>query len=90
LGYTSTDKSKVDAMWGWYGGIPATAIADLALTVSNPPTQAEVQAVANKVDALLALLRSVGILANALFAYLRSDGVSGIFRPDGSSVYRRP
>jgi len=33
------------------------AVSDLAITVSNPPTQAEVQAIANKVDALLAAAR---------------------------------
>jgi hypothetical protein len=32
-------------------------VAVLGLTVSNPPTQAEVQAVANKLDELLAALR---------------------------------
>lgn len=38
------------------------AVADLALTVSNPPTQAEVQAIANKVDALLAAARAANHL----------------------------
>jgi hypothetical protein len=33
------------------------AIASLGLTISNPPTQAQVQAVANKVDELLAAMR---------------------------------
>ena len=35
----------------------ATAIADLDQTISNPPTQAEVQAISDKLDALLAALR---------------------------------
>lgn len=39
------------------------AIADLALVVTDPPTQAEVQAVADKVDAVLAALRGAGQLA---------------------------
>ena len=34
------------------------AVADLNLTVSNPPTQAEVQSIADKVDELLQALRS--------------------------------
>lgn len=44
-------------------GNPAAAIASLNQTTSNPPTQAEVQAIANKVDALLAALRAAGQLA---------------------------
>lgn len=39
------------------------AIADLALVVTDPPTQAEVQAIADKVDAILAALRAGGQLA---------------------------
>lgn len=38
------------------------AIADLSLTVSNPPTQAEVQAIANKMDALLGAMRTAAHL----------------------------
>lgn len=41
----------------------ATAIADLAQVTTNPPTQAEVQAIADKVDALLAVMRTAGQLA---------------------------
>lgn len=39
------------------------AIASLALVVTDPPTQAEVQAVADKVDAVLAVLRAAGMIA---------------------------
>ncbi len=39
------------------------AVASLNLTVSNPPTQAEVQAIANKVDELLAAMRRASHLA---------------------------
>lgn len=35
------------------------AIASLALTISNPPTSAEVQAIADKVDELIDALRRV-------------------------------
>jgi len=35
----------------------SNVVAELNLTVSNPPTQAEVQAVANKLDELIAALR---------------------------------
>lgn len=34
------------------------AVAELAMTASNPPTQAEVQAIADKVDALIAALQA--------------------------------
>lgn len=37
-------------------------ITDLAQTISDPPTQAEVQAISDKVDAILAALRSAGVL----------------------------
>lgn len=40
----------------------AAAVADLDQTISDPPTQAEVQAISDKVDALLASLRSAGLL----------------------------
>lgn len=36
-------------------------IANLGLTISNPPTQAEVQAIANKIDAILAADRTAGL-----------------------------
>lgn len=37
-------------------------IANLGLTISNPPTQAQVQAVADKVDSILVALRNANIL----------------------------
>lgn len=37
----------------------ATAVADLNQTISDPPTQAEVQAISDKVDELLAALRAI-------------------------------
>lgn len=40
-----------------------TGIADLAMTVTDPPTTAEVQAVADKLDIVLAALRAAGIIA---------------------------
>ena len=39
------------------------AISDLALTISNPPTQAQVQAISNKVDSILVALRSSNIIS---------------------------
>lgn len=42
--------------------LKAAAVADLALTVTNPPTQAEVQAIHDKLNALMGSLRTAGIL----------------------------
>lgn len=42
--------------------LKASAIADLNLTVSNPPTQAEGQAMADKIDEILAALRTIAKL----------------------------
>jgi len=39
------------------------AITDLALTISSPPTQAQVQSISNKVDSILAALRSSNIIS---------------------------
>lgn len=39
------------------------AEADLNQTISDPPTQAEVQAISDKIDALLAKLRSANVIA---------------------------
>lgn len=41
-----------------------TAEADLNQTISDPPTQAEVQAITDKIDAFLAKIRLAGILAS--------------------------
>lgn len=41
----------------------ALAVADLAAAISNPPTQAEVTAIRDKVNALMASLRVAGVLA---------------------------
>jgi hypothetical protein len=38
------------------------AIANLGLTISNPPTQAQVQAVANKVDQIITALTAAKII----------------------------
>lgn len=38
------------------------AVADLNQTITDPPTQAEVQAISDKVDELLASLRAAGII----------------------------
>ena len=41
------------------------AIVDLDQDISASPTEAEVQAISDKVDALLSALRSAGVLAEA-------------------------
>jgi len=40
----------------------AAAVADLSQSITNPPTQAEVTAIQNKVNALLAALRAAGVV----------------------------
>lgn len=41
----------------------AAALADLTQSITSPPTQAEVQAIQGKVNALLAAMRTAGMLA---------------------------
>ena len=48
----------LQTMKDWTEKPRIVAVADLNLTVSNPPTQAEVQSIADKVDELLQALRS--------------------------------
>lgn len=43
--------------------VKQTAEADLNQIISDPPTQAEVQAISDKIDALLVKLRSANVLA---------------------------
>lgn len=43
--------------------LPGGAVTDLNLTISDPPTQAQVQAVSNKVDALLSSLRAAQVIS---------------------------
>ena len=42
-----------------------TAIADLGQTISATPTQAEIQAISDKVDSILAALRSAKIISSS-------------------------
>lgn len=44
-------------------GTQAAAVADLNQTITNPPTQAEVQAITDKIDELLDALRTTGVIA---------------------------
>jgi len=44
--------------------VEQSAITSLGLTISNPPTQAQVQAISDKVDAILVALRGADIIAN--------------------------
>lgn len=47
------------------GDVPAqqAAIADLNQTISGTYSQSEVQAISDKVDAILAALRTIGLIA---------------------------
>jgi hypothetical protein len=42
--------------------LQAAAVADLGQTISDPPTQSEVQAISDKIDALLAALRAADLI----------------------------
>jgi len=46
------------------GNEQGAAVADLNQTISDPPTDTEVQAISDKVDELLASLRAAGIIAS--------------------------
>lgn len=71
---------------------------ELGLTASATYVQSEVQSIADRLDQLIGYFGDlVGVLNAAqitgvlvLPTYLRSDGTSAIFRPDGSSSYLRP
>lgn len=50
---------------GLIAELPFDNIADLDQTTSDPPTQVQVQAIATKVDAILAALLAAGLMAAA-------------------------
>ena len=41
------------------GNVPTAAVGPLAMTVSNPPTRAQVQAIADRLDLILSYLQRV-------------------------------
>lgn len=49
--------------FGIVGGVPSTFIADLDQTISDPPTQSEVQTISDKFDALLTAIRTANLMA---------------------------
>ena len=60
----STDGTKLDGVAASATANPEQAAeADLNQTITDPPTQAEVQAISDKVDAILAKLRSADIIS---------------------------
>lgn len=54
-----TSAAEVSAQINTETAGPCGSVAWLGLTVSNPPTQAQVQAIANKLDELIDSLRRV-------------------------------
>ena len=58
--FVNTDATATTSKRGFV--VQTGAIADLNQTITNPPTQAEVQAISNKIDALLAAMRTSGQL----------------------------
>lgn len=59
----STGGTTQWAPFGIVGAVRGAAVADLGQTISNPPTQAEVQALSDKVDELLGALRTANLIA---------------------------
>lgn len=57
----TTDSAATEAVRGAVR--MAAEVADLTQSISNPPTQSEVQAIQAKVNALLAALRTAGMVA---------------------------
>lgn len=56
--------ASFDELRALAGAIPMAAIADLDQDISATYVEAEVQALSDKVDALLAALRTAGLLAS--------------------------
>ena len=56
--------ASFDELRALAGAIPMAAIADLDQDISAAYVEAEVQALSDKVDALLAALRTAGLLAS--------------------------
>ena len=55
--------SSLDELKDLAAAIPMAAVADLDQDISGGYTESEVQAISDKVDALLAAVRTAGILA---------------------------
>lgn len=54
---------RADANGRWASATPAAAIADASENATNPPTKAEVDAIAAKLNLLLAAARAAGVIA---------------------------
>lgn len=63
MAHRATAKEVADAI-DLGGNAQAAAVADLGQTISDPPTDVEVQAISDKVDELLASLRAAGLMAS--------------------------
>ena len=55
---------RADANGRWTPATPAPAIADASENATNPPTKAEVDAIAAKLNILLAAARAAGVIAS--------------------------
>jgi hypothetical protein len=54
---------KADANGRWSSAAPAAAIANASENATSPPTKAEVDAIAAKLNLLLAAVRTAGVIA---------------------------
>lgn len=55
---------RADANGRWAPATTAAAIADASVNATNPPTKAEVDAIAAKLNLLLAAARAAGVIAS--------------------------
>ena len=60
----SLSNADLDELDDLAAALPMAAEADLNQTISDPPTQTQVQDLSDKVDALLAKMRTAGLLAS--------------------------
>lgn len=54
---------KADVNGRWTSIAPAAAITDASEAATSPPTKAEVDAIAGKLNLLLAAVRAAGVIA---------------------------
>ena len=59
--YTQSESGLADAVTKKHAHV-TSAITDLNQTIANPPTQAEVQSISDKIDEMLTALRTADII----------------------------
>lgn len=59
---TREDKVYFQQLSNYLDGLVMTSITELSQTISNPPTQGEVQAISNKIDEIIIELKDKGLM----------------------------